>query len=89
MVSRRAIGDTSAASTSFQVASVLARGGALDGGLGLVTAIDRDGTVGCVLLRRALMTLTTTITVAPDEARVRRALPGIPDPAWVVPAANT
>ncbi len=50
VVSRRAIGDTSAASTSFQVASVLARGGALDGGLGLVTAIDRDGTVGCVLL---------------------------------------
>jgi 3-oxoacyl-[acyl-carrier-protein] synthase II len=49
VVSRTAIGDTSAASTSFQVASVLAHG-ALDGGLGLVTAIDRDGTVGCVLL---------------------------------------
>jgi 3-oxoacyl-[acyl-carrier-protein] synthase II len=44
---RPLVGDTSAASASFQLAAVLATAG---GGLALVTGIDRDGTVGCTLL---------------------------------------
>ncbi|MFD7161842.1 beta-ketoacyl synthase N-terminal-like domain-containing protein [Streptomyces violascens] len=50
---RPLLGDTSAASTSLQLAAVLATAG--ESGLGpgeaaLVTGIDRDGTVGCAVL---------------------------------------
>lgn len=46
---RGLIGDTSAAATGFQLAAVLAAL-AEDPGAGLVTAIDRDGTVGCAVV---------------------------------------
>ncbi|MFI9254339.1 beta-ketoacyl synthase N-terminal-like domain-containing protein [Streptomyces sp. NPDC053069] len=50
---RPLLGDTSAASTSLQLAAVLATAGASGLGTGeaaLVTGIDRDGTVGCAVL---------------------------------------
>jgi 3-oxoacyl-[acyl-carrier-protein] synthase II len=50
------IGDTSAASAAFQLAALLAeaeRDPAAAGRLGLVTTIDREGLVGCALLRLA------------------------------------
>ncbi|MFJ8311752.1 MULTISPECIES: beta-ketoacyl synthase N-terminal-like domain-containing protein [unclassified Streptomyces] len=50
---RPLLGDTSAAATAFQTAAVLARaeaGGLPPGTTALITGIDRDGTVGCVLL---------------------------------------
>jgi 3-oxoacyl-[acyl-carrier-protein] synthase II len=50
---RSLVGDTSSVSTGFQTAAVLAAVRANDFGasdLALVTAIDRDGTVGCALL---------------------------------------
>jgi 3-oxoacyl-[acyl-carrier-protein] synthase II len=49
------LGDTAAASTSFQIAAALAAGETWSGStdLALVTGIDRDGTVGCALLGTA------------------------------------
>lgn len=50
---RPLLGDTSAASASFQLAAVLAAAGdegIEPGRLALVTAVDQDGTVGCALL---------------------------------------
>ncbi|MFG3052733.1 beta-ketoacyl synthase N-terminal-like domain-containing protein [Kitasatospora sp. NPDC048239] len=50
---RPLLGDTSAAATGLQLAAVLAaadEGGLPPGTAALVTAIDRDGTVGCALL---------------------------------------
>lgn len=44
-----AIGDTHAASATFQIAACLATG--RPGTIALVTSIDRDGSVGCGLLR--------------------------------------
>ncbi|ORT59086.1 beta-ketoacyl synthase N-terminal-like domain-containing protein [Streptomyces sp. CB03238] len=48
------IGDTHAASATFQIAALLAaaeeRAG-LSGSLGLITSVDRDGVVGCAVLR--------------------------------------
>lgn len=43
------LGDTQAASATFQIAACLATG--RSGATALVTAIDRDGLVGCALLR--------------------------------------
>jgi len=51
---RRLLGDTAAASAAFQLAAVLATAAdrpELTGGIALVTSVDRDGTVGCTLLR--------------------------------------
>ncbi|MFD0265988.1 beta-ketoacyl synthase N-terminal-like domain-containing protein [Streptomyces sp. NPDC127106] len=51
---RPRVGDATAASAAFQLAAVLAAGGAraaLVDRLALVTALDRDGTVGATLLR--------------------------------------
>ncbi|MCJ0871750.1 beta-ketoacyl synthase N-terminal-like domain-containing protein [Streptomyces sp. AP-93] len=47
---RRLLGDATAASAAFQLASALAVGEG-DGGLALVTSVDPDGTAGCSLLR--------------------------------------
>jgi 3-oxoacyl-[acyl-carrier-protein] synthase II len=50
----RQIGDTGAASAAFQLAAALAIGAEhpdLAGRLALVTSVERDGTVGCTVLR--------------------------------------
>ncbi|MEU5883469.1 beta-ketoacyl synthase N-terminal-like domain-containing protein [Spirillospora sp. NPDC047279] len=47
------VGDTFAASSAFGIAAVLAFGDAGAGRTALVTATDRDGVAGCVLLRLA------------------------------------
>ncbi|MFB7126086.1 beta-ketoacyl synthase N-terminal-like domain-containing protein [Kitasatospora sp. NPDC056273] len=50
---RPLLGDASAAATGLQLAAVLAAAGEgrlPEGGLALVTCVDRDGTVGCALL---------------------------------------
>lgn len=44
-------GDTHAASAAFGIAAVLALAEGVAGRTALVTAVDRDGTVGCALLR--------------------------------------
>ncbi|MFD3875218.1 beta-ketoacyl synthase N-terminal-like domain-containing protein [Streptomyces sp. NPDC058623] len=48
------IGDTHAASASFQIAALLATAEGRDdlaGSVGLITSVDRDGVVGCAVLR--------------------------------------
>lgn len=45
------VGDVGAAAAAFQIAGVLARGSAHESTVGLVTAVDRDGVVGCLVLR--------------------------------------
>ncbi|EFE66243.1 predicted protein [Streptomyces viridosporus ATCC 14672] len=48
------IGDTGAASAAFQTAALLAHAEddrTVAGKVGLVTSVDRTGTVGCALLR--------------------------------------
>ncbi|GAB7045407.1 beta-ketoacyl synthase N-terminal-like domain-containing protein [Catenuloplanes indicus] len=48
---RALLGDTAAAAGAFQIAEVLAGPAARPGEAALVTAVDRDGRVGCLLLR--------------------------------------
>ncbi|MBD0694736.1 hypothetical protein BG452_17260 [Streptomyces sp. CBMA123] len=59
------LGDTSAAAATFQIQALLGAAEAepaAAGRIALVTAVDRDGAVGCAVLRLLSPAATTTAT---------------------------
>lgn len=71
------LGDTSAASAAFQLAAVLATAQDLSearGRAALVTSVDRDGMLGCALLRITGSPPASGASPGPEEASTGRSL---------------